>query len=106
MEIFNQDDIIPLVLKQNGLEGKHSVPRFKARLRGVTTVTMGIAPELVNGLRALGGFAGMGAMTVRVNIKKEKETVEENQEASKPTEAPAKDLVTNTEEANNENQDD
>ena len=54
-DVFKQEDVVPLVLKQNGLEGSHSVPRFRTKDKGVTLVTMGIAPSLVNAIRALGG---------------------------------------------------
>ena len=43
MDVFKQDDVVPLVLKQNGLEGSHSVPRFKTQDKVVTIVIMGIA---------------------------------------------------------------
>ena len=73
LDVFKQDDVVPLVLKQNGLEGSHSVPRFRTKDKGVTIVTMGIAPSLVNGIRALGGRGGMGAMAIKINVKKPEE---------------------------------
>ena len=51
LDVFKQEDVVPLVLKQNGLEGSHSVPRFRTKDNGVTIVTMGIIPSLVNGIR-------------------------------------------------------
>ena len=54
LDTFTKDDIVPLVLKQNGVEGPHSAPRFKAKPKGITIVTMGISPELAVGIRALG----------------------------------------------------
>ena len=89
LDVFKQDDIVPLVLKQNGLEGSHSVPRFKTKDKGVTIVTMGIAPSLVNGIRSLGGRGGMGAMAIKINIKK-------------PEENPAEKTVTNDTEMETE----
>ena len=52
--MFPKDDIVPLLLKQNGLEGAHSTPHFRSKDKGVSIVAMGIAPQLVNGIRALG----------------------------------------------------
>ena len=73
LDVFKQEDVVPLVLKQNGLEGSHSVPRFRTKDKGVTIVTMGIAPSLVNAIRALGGRGGMGAMAIKINVKKPEE---------------------------------
>ena len=70
LDIFKQDDIVPLVLKQNGLEGSHSVPRFKFKDEGVIQVKIGIGKDLENGLRATGGRIGLGAMAIKINIKK------------------------------------
>ena len=54
LDMFPKDDIVPLLLKQNGLEGAHSTPHFRSKDKGVSIVAMGIAPQLVNGIRALG----------------------------------------------------
>ena len=58
-------------MRQNGLSGKHSNPIFKSIDKGETMITMGISPELKTGLTALGGFASMGALSVRIYIKNE-----------------------------------
>ena len=79
LDIFKKEDIVPLVLRQNGLEGSHSTPRFKSKDKGVTLVTFGIAPQLVPGIRNLGGRCGMGMMALKINVKKEEsaeETIE------------------------------
>ena len=34
LEIFKQDEVIPLILQQNGLSSAHSVPRFKTKPKG------------------------------------------------------------------------
>ena len=57
LEIFKQEEVIPLILEQNGLTGAHSVPRFKTKPKGVSLVTMGMAPEMIPLIRALGGKA-------------------------------------------------
>ena len=87
LEVFKQDDVVPLVLKQNGLEGLPSVPRFKTKDKGVTIVTMGIAPNLVNGIRALGGSGGMGAMAIKINVKKPEEEKVAEETVTKDTES-------------------
>ena len=76
LDIFKKEDIVPLVLRQNGLEGSHSTPRFKSKDKGVTLVTFGISPQLVPGIRNLGGRCGMGMMALKINIKKEESTEE------------------------------
>ena len=45
------------------------MPRFKSKDKGVTIVTMGIAPQLAKDIRALGGRAGLGAMGVKINVR-------------------------------------
>ena len=76
LDVFKKDNVVPLVLRQNGMDGSHSVPRFRTKDKGVTIVTMGIAPSLVKGIRALGGRGGMGAMAIKINVRKpEEETV-------------------------------
>ena len=74
LEIFKQDEVIPLILQQNGLSGAHSVPRFKTKPEGVTLVTMGVAPEMIQLIRALGGKGSCGACPVKINVKKEEDT--------------------------------
>ena len=111
LDVFRQDDVVPLVLKQNGLEGSHSVPRFRTKDKGVTIVTMGIAPSLVNGIRALGGRGGMGAMAIKINVKKpDEEKVAEETTANQmetATETPATDEAMETANATDaEDQDD
>ena len=45
-------------------------------------VTMGVAPDLAVAFRALGGFASMGARTVKVTVSKE-EDEDHSEEATK-----------------------
>ena len=107
-ETIKREIVVPLVLKQNGLSGQHTQPRFKIRTstkdeaKSATLVTMGVSPDLASGLRALGGYASMGARTVRVNLKREvpEEVVEENvEDKNPPNETPAK-AATETEGEN------
>ena len=74
LEIFKQEEVIPLILQQNGLTGAHSVPRFKTKPKGVTLVTMGVAPEMIPLIRALGGKGSCGACPVKINVKKEEDS--------------------------------
>ena len=68
---FIKEDIIPLIIKQNGLKGKHSMPKFKdGSSKGGIQLTMFISPELETGLRALGGCAAMAALSVKFKIAK------------------------------------
>ena len=71
LEIFKQDDVIPLILQQNGLSGAHSVPRFKTKPKDVTLVTMGVAPEMIPPIQ---GKGSCGACPVKINLKKEEDT--------------------------------
>ena len=74
LEIFKQEEVIPLILEQNGLSGAHSVPRFKTKPKGVSLVTMGVAPEMIPLIRALGGKGSCGAIPIKINVKKEEDT--------------------------------
>ena len=100
--MFPKDDIVPLLLKQNGLEGAHSTPHFRSKDKGVSIVVMGIAPQLVNGIRALGGRAGLGAMSVKINVKKEsEETTETEKPSDQVDESPNENMETENVEAEN-----
>ena len=74
LDIFKQEEVIPLILQQNGLSGAHSVPRFKTKPKGVTLVTMGVAREMIPLIRALGGKGSCGACPVKINVKKKEDT--------------------------------
>ena len=74
LEIFKQEEVIPRILQQNGLTGAHSVPRFKTKPKGVMLVTMGVAPEMIPLIRALGGKGICGACPVKINVKKEEDS--------------------------------
>ena len=72
---IKKEDIIPLIIKQNGLKGKHSMPKFKdgpskGGLKEGIQLTMFISPELETGLKALGGCAAMAALSVKFKIAK------------------------------------
>ena len=67
---FVKENIVPIVMKQNGLVWKHTSPRFEPTSTGVVMLKMGISPDLVTGLQKLGGYAAMGARTVKFNLKK------------------------------------
>ena len=69
LEIFKQEEVIALILEQNCLSGAHSVPSFKTRDKGVSLVTMGVAPEMVPLIRALGGRGSCGATPIKINVK-------------------------------------
>ena len=83
LEIFKQEEVIPLILEQNGLSGGNSVPRFKTKPKGVSLVTMGVAPEMVPLIRALGGKGSCGACPIKINVKKEEDA--EKAEKTKET---------------------
>ena len=70
-EAIKREVIVPLILKQNGLVGQHTTPRFKTKSE-VTLITMGVSPDLAASLRNLGSFASMGARTVKVHLKRDK----------------------------------
>ena len=80
-EKIKKENLVPLILKQNGLAGtgKHTVPKFKTKVSRdkakapLNMVTMGVAPELAMAFRALGGFASMGARTVKITVSKEED---------------------------------
>ena len=73
LETFKQEEVIPLILEQNGLSDAHSVPRFKTKPKGVSLVTMGVAPEMVPLIRALGGKGSCRACPIKINVKKEED---------------------------------
>ena len=83
LEIFKEAEVIPLILQQNGLTGGHSNPRFKTKPKGVTLVTMGVAPEMIPLIRALGGKGSCGACPVKINVKKEEDSKKKEEEDSK-----------------------
>ena len=68
LDIIKKDDVVSSFLKQNALEGKHSVPRFNTKPKGVNIITTGVAPEMVVAIRALRGRAPMGAIMIKMNI--------------------------------------
>ena len=88
-ECFPKEDLVPLILKQNGLEGQHSVPRFKDKPKGVQILTMGVAPEMVEPIRALGGRGVLGMMAVKINVKKDDEKDKSEDKKDKDTLSPA-----------------
>ena len=100
LDIFKEEEVIPLILQQNGLTGGHSNPRFKTKPKSVTLVTMGVAPEMIPLIRALGGKGSCGACPVKINVKKEdsekaakeaettKETTADNAEKNGEEETP------------------
>ena len=95
LDIFKESEVVPLILQQNGLTGGHSNPRFKTKPKSVTLVTMGVAPEMIPLIRALGGKGSCGACPVKINVKKEakeaettKETTADNAEKNGEEETP------------------
>jgi len=97
LDIFKQEEVIPLILQQNGLTGAHSAPRFKTKPKGVTLITMGVAPEMIPLIRALGGKGSCGACPVKINVKKE----EDSEKAAKEAET-TKETTTDNAEKNGE----
>ena len=80
LDIFKEAEVVPLILQQNGLTGSHSNPRFKTKPKSVTLVTMGVAPEMIPLIRALGGKGSCGACPVKINVKKEAKEAETTKE--------------------------
>ena len=80
LDIFKESEVVPLILQQNGLTGGHSNPRFKTKPKSVTLVTMGVAPEMIPLIRALGGKGSCGACPVKINVKKEAKEAETTKE--------------------------
>ena len=95
LDIFKQEEVIPLILQQNGLSGAHSVPRFKTKPKGVTLVTMGVAREMIPLIRALGGKGSCGACPVKIKVKKEEDT-EKAKKAEETVAKEAKETVAET----------
>ena len=87
LEIFKEAEVIPLILQQNGLTGGHSSPRFKTKPKGVTLVTMNVAPEMIPLIRALGGKGSCGACPVKINVKKEEDSKKKEEDSKKADEA-------------------
>ena len=98
LDIFKQEEVIPLILQQNGLTGAHSAPRFKTKPKGVTLITMGVAPEMIPLIRALGGKGSCGACPVKINVKKEEDSEKAAKEAETTKETTADNAEKNAEE--------
>ena len=81
---IKQEVIIPLILKQIVLNGLLTTPQFKLKSKEVTMITMGVSSELDTTLRALGGFASMGARIVKVHLKSEESGVKDPKIGAKP----------------------
>ena len=105
LEIFKEAEVIPLILQQNGLTGGHSSPRFKTKPKGVTLVTMGVAPEMIPLIRALGGKGSCGACPVKINVKKEEDSEKAAKEAETTKETTTNNVEKNGEEETPENAD-
>lgn len=71
-EYFADNDIITILMAQNGLKGSgdHGEPIFTNLAKGFRRVTIGVSQTMGDEMRSLGGLAGIGAFTIKVHIKR------------------------------------
>ena len=70
LTFFTDEELYRIFVAQNRLQGDHGKPKFSDKdAKGFRRLLIGVSDEFANGMRQLGGIAGITGYTVKCHIK-------------------------------------